>query len=57
MLTAWEGLDGVRAAAALDISPVAFRVRLHRAKRRLAEELDRTEAQTPAVASTAKESR
>lgn len=56
MLTAWEGLDGVRAAAVLNISPIAFRVRLHRAKRRLAEELDRPEAPTSAVASTAKES-
>ncbi len=55
LLTAWEGLDCVRAAAALGISPVAFRVRLHRAKRKLAHELDRPEAQTPAVASTAKE--
>ena len=55
MLTAWEGLDGVRAAAVLGISPVAFRVRLHRAKRKLAQELGRPEAQTPAVASTAKE--
>lgn len=55
LLTAWEGLDCVRAAAALGISPVAFRVRLHRAKRKLAHELGRPEAQTPAVASTAKE--
>ena len=55
LLTAWEGLDCVRAAAALGISPVAFRVRLHRAKRKLARELGRPEAQTPAVASTAKE--
>jgi RNA polymerase sigma-70 factor (ECF subfamily) len=55
MLTAWEGLDGVRAAAVLNISPVAFRVRLHRAKRRLAQELDRLEAPGSAVASTIKE--
>ena len=55
MLTAWEGLDGNRAAAALDISPVAFRVRLHRAKRRLARELDRSEEPAPAVTPTAKE--
>jgi len=55
MLTAWEGLDGVRAAAALGISPVAFRVRLHRAKRRLAQELEKPETPTNAVASTAKE--
>jgi RNA polymerase sigma-70 factor (ECF subfamily) len=55
MLTAWEGLDGASAAAALNISPVAFRVRLHRAKHRLARELDRPEAPKGAVASTAKE--
>lgn len=55
MLTAWEGLDGVRAAAVLNISPVAFRVRLHRAKRRLAQELDKPETPASAVASTIKE--
>lgn len=55
MLTAWEGLDGASAAAALDISPVAFRVRLHRAKRKLAQELGQPEAPTAALASTAKE--
>ena len=35
MLVAWEGLDATRAATALGISPAAFAVRLHRARRRL----------------------
>jgi RNA polymerase sigma-70 factor (ECF subfamily) len=35
MLVAWEGLDPARAAAALGITPAAFAVRLHRARRRL----------------------
>ena len=56
-LTAWEGLDGNRAAAALNISPTAFRVRLHRARRRLNEELARCEGPSSVVESTAKESR
>ena len=36
LLVAWEGLDGTRAARAADCSPAAFRVRLHRARRRVA---------------------
>ena len=36
LLVAWEGLDGARAARAADCSPAAFRVRLHRARRRVA---------------------
>jgi RNA polymerase sigma factor (sigma-70 family) len=55
-LSAWEGLDGNRAAVALGISPVAFRVRLHRAKRRLAEELEREESAEHVLSSTAEES-
>jgi RNA polymerase sigma factor (sigma-70 family) len=35
MLVAWEGLDTDEAAVALSISPTAFAVRLHRARRRL----------------------
>lgn len=35
MLVAWEGLDPSQAATALGISPAAFAVRLHRARRRL----------------------
>lgn len=34
-LLAWERLTPAQAAAALDVSPVALRVRLHRARRRL----------------------
>jgi RNA polymerase sigma-70 factor (ECF subfamily) len=36
LLIAWEGLTSPQAARALGISPVAFRVRLHRARRRCA---------------------
>jgi len=35
MLVAWEGLDPARAATVLGITPAAFAVRLHRARRRL----------------------
>jgi Sigma-70, region 4 len=40
-LIAWEGLRPAEAATVLGQSPAAFRVRLHRAKRRLRRELDR----------------
>jgi RNA polymerase sigma-70 factor (ECF subfamily) len=36
LLVAWEGLDGARAARAAGCSPVAFRGRLHRARRHVA---------------------
>ena len=36
LLVAWEGLDGARAARAAGCSPVAFRARLHRARRHVA---------------------
>jgi RNA polymerase sigma-70 factor, ECF subfamily len=36
LLVAWEGLDSTQAARAMSVSEVAFRVRLHRARRRLA---------------------
>ena len=39
MLVAWEGLDGARAARAAGCSRAAFAVRLHRARRQLADEL------------------
>ena len=39
-LIAWEGLTLREAAAALGQSPAAFRVRLHRAKRRLRQRLE-----------------
>jgi RNA polymerase sigma-70 factor, ECF subfamily len=40
-LIAWDGLRPAQAAAVLGQSPAAFRVRLHRAKRRLRRELER----------------
>ncbi|MDQ6777033.1 MAG: sigma-70 family RNA polymerase sigma factor [Actinomycetota bacterium] len=39
LLVAWDGLDPARAAQVLGCSPTAFRVRLHRARRRIAKEL------------------
>jgi RNA polymerase sigma-70 factor (ECF subfamily) len=50
LLTAWEGLSGERAAAALGCSPQAFRVRSHRARKRLASALQA--AGTPATPTT-----
>lgn len=43
LLVAWEDLAPSAAAASLGISPAAFRVRLHRARRRLSSELARCE--------------
>jgi RNA polymerase sigma-70 factor (ECF subfamily) len=40
LLVAWEGLDPRRAAQAVGCSPAAFRVRLHRARQRVATALD-----------------
>ncbi len=39
LLVAWEHLDAVQAAAVLGCSSATFRVRLHRARRRLTEQL------------------
>jgi RNA polymerase sigma factor (sigma-70 family) len=39
LLVAWEGLEPHRAAKAAGCSPAAFRVRLHRARRRVAAQL------------------
>ena len=39
LLVAWEGLDARQAAAVLGCSPAAFRVRLHRARHRVAAQL------------------
>jgi RNA polymerase sigma-70 factor (ECF subfamily) len=39
LLVAWEDLTSKAAAASLGISPAAFRVRLHRARRRLVRRL------------------
>jgi RNA polymerase sigma-70 factor (ECF subfamily) len=44
MLTYWEELDGRSAAAVLGCSESAFRVRLHRARKRLETELARDSA-------------
>ena len=44
LLIAWEGLTPAQAARALGIGPVAFRVRLHRARRRCAAALAATGA-------------
>jgi RNA polymerase sigma-70 factor (ECF subfamily) len=41
-LVAWDGLDTREAAEALGCSTAAFRVRLHRARRRLAKHLEAT---------------
>ncbi len=46
MLVAWEGLDNDRASVVLGISPQAFAVRLHRARRRLQDEVQRLSART-----------
>ena len=42
-LAAWEELSSREAAAVVGCSPVAFRLRLHRARRRLAEALSETD--------------
>jgi RNA polymerase sigma-70 factor (ECF subfamily) len=39
MLTAWEELDGRQAAVVLGCSPTAYRIRLHRARRKLRQQL------------------
>jgi RNA polymerase sigma factor (sigma-70 family) len=39
LLVAWEGLEPSRAARAAGCTPAAFRVRLHRARHRVAEQL------------------
>jgi RNA polymerase sigma factor (sigma-70 family) len=44
-LVGWEGLDHGQVAAVLGCSRNAVRIRLHRARRRLAAELDRRQAQ------------
>jgi RNA polymerase sigma-70 factor (ECF subfamily) len=41
-LAAWEELKPREAAVVLDVSPAWYRVRLHRAKRRLLRELERS---------------
>lgn len=41
MLVAWDGLDNARASAALGVTPQTFAVRLHRARRKLKQEIAR----------------
>ncbi len=49
-LVAWDGLTPTQAARSLDCPPVAFRVRLHRARRRLARALQQeSEVERPVV--------
>lgn len=50
LLTAWEGLEPARAAAAAGCSKATFHVRLHRARRRLAAALEREQAAAGVVA-------
>ena len=52
LLVAWEDLTPTQAARALGINPVAFRVRLHRARRRCSSALDsRLDHATPDIRS------
>ena len=56
LLVAWEGFDVRRAAQAMSCSPAAFRVRLHRARRRLREQLaDHDEPARAPLPATAEE--
>jgi RNA polymerase sigma factor (sigma-70 family) len=48
LLIAWEGLSNEEAAVALDCTPIALRVRLHRARRRLRAELQPRDGREPA---------
>jgi RNA polymerase sigma-70 factor (ECF subfamily) len=49
MLRAWEGLSSREAAAVLGCSPVAYRIRLHRARGRLRRALTELETPSPIV--------
>jgi RNA polymerase sigma-70 factor (ECF subfamily) len=52
LLIAWDDLTPTQAARALGINPVAFRVRLHRARRRCSSALDsRLDRPTPDIRS------
>lgn len=51
MLVAWDGLSNERAASSLEITIEAFAVRLHRARRRLSEAVERLEPMTNAAES------
>jgi RNA polymerase sigma-70 factor (ECF subfamily) len=52
LLVAWEGLSPARAARAAGCSPAAFRVRLHRARKRVAPQLQVTLGDPPYVHAT-----
>jgi RNA polymerase sigma factor (sigma-70 family) len=49
LLVAWDGLDGSRAARAAGCTAATFRMRLHRARRRLRREIAPLHAPTPPV--------
>jgi RNA polymerase sigma-70 factor, ECF subfamily len=49
LLAAWEGLPSREASKVLGCSPAAFRLRLHRARRRLADELGELERRPTAT--------
>lgn len=54
LLVAWEELSPAEAARSLQISPVAFRVRLHRARRRLIAELGKQPSRSSLAGAPAK---
>jgi RNA polymerase sigma-70 factor, ECF subfamily len=54
LLVAWEGLAGDEAAVALGCTAAAFKVRLHRARRRLRTELSRLEPERPQALMTSR---
>ena len=49
LLAAWDGLGSREASTVLGCSPTAFRIRLHRARRRLADELGELERRPTAI--------
>ncbi|MEA5055398.1 MAG: sigma-70 family RNA polymerase sigma factor [Propionicimonas sp.] len=49
LLVGWDGLDAAAVATVLDISPVAARARLSRARRRLADHYDRPQPEPNAT--------
>lgn len=55
LLIAWDGLEPREAAAVLHQSPASFRVRLHRARRRLRALLQEPEEPAPGLALNAQE--
>lgn len=59
MLVAWEGLDAPRAARAAGCSAATFRMRLHRARRRLKQQIGppRPFVQVPEIQTSLEESR